>query len=146
MKKRKAVLLLLIVLTLCLIWGNSLLSGQTSGQISGGLFQKLMALFPRLSWLTEHRLRKLGHFTEYAVLGLLLTWFLILKGQRGGYRVAMPLLFGTLTANLDEAIQTISPQRGPSVLDVWLDVGGVCTGIGVLLLFRWIITRKGITR
>lgn len=87
-------------------------------------------------------LRKLGHFSEFACLGLLLGWFFTLLGQTGFvHRFAMPLLCGILTACVDETIQVFVPDRGPSLIDVWIDVGGVCAGLS-LLLFGYYLRRK----
>lgn len=124
--------LLLTAVLLCFIWGNSLLSGDVSGEISGGLLRWLIRIFPFLRWLPEYLLRKIGHFSEFALLGFLLSWFFLLQGQRGIHRFSMPLLLAMLAANTDETIQTVIPGRGPSVVDVWIDTAGACAGIAVL--------------
>lgn len=126
--KKKHVLALLIVLNLAFIWGNSALSGETSGQISGGLLQFLRDIFGTFAW-GEYLLRKLGHFSEFACLGALLYLFWQCCEQKGLHAFAMPLLCGLLAACCDETIQVFTPDRGPSVIDVWIDTFGVCTGI-----------------
>ena len=67
------ILILAIAAALCFIWGNSALTGEESGQISGGLLQWLTSVFPFLQNLPEVILRKAAHFSEYAVLGFLLS-------------------------------------------------------------------------
>ena len=47
-------------------------------------------------------------------------------------------------ACIDETIQVFSPDRGPSLIDVWIDVGGVAAGMTVLLLGHHLM-RKRIT-
>lgn len=149
MKQRKGKCLLagLIILVLCFIWGNSMLSGESSGAISSGLLDMIVTNFPLLNWLPEILLRKFGHFSEFSLLGFLLAWFFLIQGQRGFHRFSMPLLFGMTAALTDETIQTFSVGRGPSVMDVWIDVAGVCAGIAVLygcrLIYHWIFKRKG---
>lgn len=118
----------LLALNLALIWGNSLLPGDTSGEISGGMLSWLTQWLGKLP-ITELVLRKMGHFSEFACLGLLLTWLWQLLGQEGFHRFTMPIFCGMTAACIDEAIQAFVPERGPSVLDVWLDVAGVCAGI-----------------
>ena len=131
MTRRKGKFLLagLICLVLCFIWGNSMLSGEESGAISGGLLAWLMDTFPFFKWLPEYLLRKFGHFSEF---GLLLAWFFLLQGQRGFHRFTLPLLGGMTAALTDETIQTFSIGRCPSVMDVWIDTAGVCAGIALL--------------
>ena len=142
MTKRKGKFLLagFICLVLCFIWGNSMLSGEESGAISGGLLEWIITVLPFLKWLPEFALRKFGHFSEFALLGFLLAWFFLLQGKQG--RFTLPVLCGMTAALTDETIQVFSPDRGPSVVDVWIDVAGVCAGIAVLysgyyLFLKW---------
>lgn len=149
MTKRTGIFVLVVLacVVLCFIWGNSMLSGEESGAISGGLLSWLVHTFPFLKWLPEYALRKLGHFSEFGLMGFLLTWCFLLQGQRGIHRASMPLLFAVLIAVADETIQTFSLGRSPSVIDVWVDVSGACAGIALLLvcakLYTWIHKRKG---
>ena len=132
----------LLCVNLAVIWGNSLLDGDTSGQISGGLMQWLSGLFGSAGSGAELILRKLGHFSEFACLGVLLGWLFALLDMRGFIcRFAMPLLCGMTTACIDETIQVFVPDRGPSLIDVWIDVSGVCTGL-ILLLLGYYLRRK----
>ena len=95
MTKRKGLFLPagLTCLALCFIWGNSMLSGEESGAVSGGLLSWMRSNFPSMSWLPERLLRKFGHFSEFSLLGLLLGWFFLRQGQRGLHRLTVPLLF-----------------------------------------------------
>lgn len=126
-KKRKMILLVPMTLVLCLIWGNSMLPGEVSASISGGSLGWLVETFPFLEWLPEWLLRKLGHFSEFGLFGFLSAWFFL--EQKGIHRFSMPLLLSLLAGNIDETIQTITPDRGPSVIDVWIDTCGACAGI-----------------
>lgn len=145
MTKRKGLFLPagLTCLALCFIWGNSMLSGEESGAVSGGLLSWMRSNFPSMSWLPERLLRKFGHFSEFSLLGLLLGWFFLRQGQRGLHRLTVPLLFGMTAALMDETIQSFSPGRSPQVTDVWIDTAGVCAGIAVFYvlyrLLKWII-------
>ena len=134
--KGKYLLAGLICLVLCFIWGNSMLSGEESGAVSGGLLSWVTENFPFMKWLSEHLLRKFGHLSEFALLGFLLAWFFLLQGQRGFHRFTMPLLCGMTAALTDETIQVFSAGRGPSVTDVWIDTAGVCIGIALLFALR----------
>lgn len=144
-KSRRVLCSCAVAGVLCFIWGNSLLSGQTSGEISGGLLRWLAGVFPLLEGMPERLLRKLGHFSEFAALGFFLCWLLRLGGQRGIHRITSPMFLGLLAANIDETIQVFRPGRGPSVIDVWIDAAGVGAGIAVFFLLHRIRTqiRKG---
>lgn len=133
-RKRIFICAVLIAANLCFIWGNSLLPGEESGQISGGLLLWLKETFPFLMGMGEYLLRKLGHFSEFACLGFLFANLFRLLGERGLHRFSSPLLCGMLAAAADETIQVFVPDRGPSVIDVWIDTSGVCTGIILLVI------------
>ena len=121
-----------------------MLSGEESGAVSGGLLEWIVTTVPVMNWLPEALLRKFGHFSEFALLGFLLAWFFLLQGQRGLHRFTMPLLAGMTAALTDETIQSFSPGRCPSVMDVWIDVAGGCAGIAVLYGGYYLfVKRKG---
>ncbi len=133
----------IIILLLAFIWGNSTLSGEESGAISGGLLDWLAARFPFLEDMPELVLRKLGHLSEFAALGFFLG--LYFRKQQSYHRITMPLLLGFAAANVDELIQVFIPERGPSVVDVWIDMGGLCAGVLVMRLIlgiRKLVTKK----
>ena len=86
----------LLCVMFLVIWGNSALSGDTSGDISGGIMAWLTELVGGPLSFGELVLRKLAHFTEFMLLGLLLAWRFLLWGQKGIHRFTMPLLCGNL--------------------------------------------------
>lgn len=154
---------LLLCTNIAFIWGNSMLSGSVSGQISqvvmefaekilrSPLFEKisvhLIDFLNRLLNTTipnenvgEHLLRKMAHFTEFCWLGLTLTWFFLILEQKGIHSFAMPMLSGMTVACIDETIQLYSPGRSASLVDVWIDVSGVLLGIMLLLIGHYVIT------
>ena len=142
-RREKFLLAALICLVLCFIWGNSMLSGEESGAVSGGLLDWLTGTFPFLGWLPEYLLRKFGHFSEFSLLGFLLAWFFLLWDRRWLHRLALPLLSGMTAALTDETIQSFSPGRCPSVTDVWIDTAGVCTGLLLMQLLLWMKSSRG---
>ena len=67
----------LLFANLALIWGNSLMTGAESGDMSGSLLAVVMELLnipESYGELVHHLIRKAAHFTEFACLGALLTW------------------------------------------------------------------------
>jgi len=132
----------LIALNLLFIWGNSLLPGEVSGEISDAVKEFLAAVLPvdgMASSGGSGLIRKLAHLTEFACLGALLAWLSgMLQKKRG-----IALLLGVAAACADETIQRFVPGRGPSVWDVLIDSGGVILGI-LLLLLGHSCLRKGL--
>lgn len=136
---RRCLCVALLILILCFIWGNSLLPGEASAAFSDwvkGLLQKLLHLEQK-DEQGGGLLRKMAHFSEFAALGACMTW---LAGMTGRKKVWIPL-WGTGAACVDETIQCFVPNRGPSPVDVCIDVGGVLTGM-VLLMAGYEIVKK----
>ncbi len=136
MPKRKKVALVLIILVLCFIWGQSLLDGDTSTRESDFIFNLIYPFLYRLFGevdATAHLLRKLAHFTEYAALGCSLSLYFgydqksILKGMN----------IALLAALFDESIQLLAVSRGPQITDIWLDFSGAVTGILFFSVCFW---------
>ena len=118
---------------LCALWTaaifiHSLMPADLSEAESGGLLAFLNLLFPSLTELT---LRKLAHFTEFTVLGLLLS-------QCFRVRVSRPLFSGLLCALCDETVQLFVPGRSGEVRDMWIDFAGVVLGAGLVYLLRFL--------
>ena len=124
----------LIGCLLCFIWGNSLLPGEISGAISGFVRDLISLLLPGDGTPDQGHglLRKLAHFTEFASLGMILTWIMLL------IRKPIPLspACGFAAACIDETIQIFVPDRGPAFTDVLIDTTGVLTGLLLLLFIR----------
>lgn len=140
--RQKWVCSVLLVLNLLFIWGNSLLPGEASSEISSGFLGYITEILGQVIPNGEYVIRKLAHFSEFACLGLLLSWLFRLLRQQGIHLFTMPLLCGSLAALLDETIQVLTPERGPSVIDVWIDTAGVTAGILLMLLGYALYVRR----
>ncbi|MDB6113282.1 MAG: putative rane protein [Lacunisphaera sp.] len=102
-------------------------------------------LFPRLSpdGIEElhHWIRKAAHFTEYAVLGLLV--FRALAGSfpsadRPGFRLAgLALLISAAYAATDEFHQCFVAGRTPALGDVLIDASGAFVALVAAAWRRW---------
>ena len=132
--KRFRLAITLLILNLTIIWGNSLLPGEISGAISGFVRDLIALLFPGDTPPgTGHGLlRKLAHFTEFASLGMILTWIMGMLAKP----LPLALAGGFAAACIDETIQIFVPDRGPAFTDVLIDTSGVLTGLLLLLLIR----------
>lgn len=137
--RRRNLCLALLIANLLFIWGNSLLPGHVSAALSQwvrGVLSKLFGGLPD-SGGGHGLLRKLAHFAEFAGLGLWLSWLTGMHRKTIFGSVTLSLACGFAAACADEAIQLLTPDRGPRFTDVLIDTAGVAVGIGVL----WVCVR-----
>lgn len=138
-------LTVLIILTLALIWGHSLLGREASSEESGFVMELLEPVLEMVVGegnVTEFLVRKLAHFTEFFVLGLELLTFFAYRKPLFPQAFLLALTHGFFAAFLDETIQIFS-GRGPMIQDVWLDVSGFAVGASLMLgIMVWRKHRK----
>ena len=105
----------------------------SSANTAGAFEPILQQLFPQLTADHIERIhavfRKLGHFTEYFVLGGLL--WRALRSQDAARtrarRLVLSLAITVIYAVSDEWHQSLVPSRTASVIDVLIDtIGGLC--------------------
>jgi len=134
---------LCLIATVLFIFSNSAQWGEVSGGRSQAVTQWLSKVMDKLGLsfsFSEHLVRKLAHFAEYALLGFWLVLTLRVYTRRFLAHISWPLFFGLLVPVLDESFQLLIPGRSGQVLDIVIDfagvLGGLCCGLFVLLLFR----------
>lgn len=148
MKTYKKVFLVITILVILFIFVQSALPRSVSKEESGVVLKWLSDLLHRIfgegmiGTLTDHIVRKAAHVIEYTVLGACLEVFFHEKKVFAG-KWWLALVAGISTAFIDETIQIFS-GRGPLISDVWIDFGGVC--IGVVLVLAVLAIRNGIRR
>ena len=140
-----------LVLILCFVYGNSMLSKQESAEVSSSVMDTVEGILrPIVEFVTGgpvddtllHKVvRKGAHFAEFAALSALLTVLLHLifgtwRTHAMGYVLFLSLLFGVL----DEFLQSFT-GRGTSVRDVMLDLCGALLGIACVITLIEIIKR-----
>ena len=130
--KKKRILVILLIITLMFIWGNSLLDREYSSEESGLAVRILEKIFGE-GKVSEHAVRKIAHFTEFAVLGAELMGLFC--------RYPLSVTHGLFAALADESIQLFS-GRSAEVKDVLLDFSGVLFGALIVML----IIRKSYRR
>lgn len=131
-------LALLLIATLCFIWGNSLVPREDSAELSGGVLSVFAPLLERLGLdpTDDRPVRKLAHLCEYGALGMELAALFFLHRRRSLQQGANAAFCAFLVAVTDETIQIFS-GRGSLVSDVWIDFSGALLGIALLsALFR----------
>ena len=118
------------VLWCVVIWQFSLTPADASSATSGtvGAFMNGTLAAMGVSFrFTPIMVRKIAHFTEFFVLGMLL------HATAVSHRIPRPALLavavGAVVATVDECIQIFVPGRVAAVLDVLLDTGGALCGV-----------------
>lgn len=118
--KRRWIFAALALVWLGFIFWNSAQDADASSNMSSTLLNLLH--LP----ISEHLLRKIAHFVQFALLGFLISGALTSDKMPWGW-----LLFTVLCiACIDETIQLFSEGRSSQLSDVWLDTVGSVTGIG----------------
>ena len=136
-QQKKILYAFLIGLNLWLIWGNSAMTGEESGNLSQWV-QQLLFFLPE-GELAGHLLRKAAHFSEFALLGLLMgRMSLLLRNRTSPDLLGLGLGCGCI----DETIQYFVPGRASMLLDVWIDFSGFAAGLILLTIGHTIYTRK----
>ena len=127
----KRVWLLLSIGMVCIIWGNSILPGSISSEQSSlisvpltnyvnQLFSTSIAVETISLWV-----RKLAHFGQFFILGILLSITIYQYGLSLRKTYVLTNFIGFAVALIDECIQIITPNRGPSFFDVFIDFIGL---------------------
>lgn len=136
-KMKKLSLIITIILTL-FIFSMSLISGTESGELSSGLtlqFKKILdATFVNNTIEIDalHSfVRKGAHVFEYFLLGL--AYYLTAKYWH--LSILKVLFIGLVTATVDEILQSFTPGRVISAMDIFIyDFIGFIIGFSILLL------------
>ncbi len=119
----------LTILWLCVIFGHSMMPASVSDDESRGVLAIVQRFLP---FVTHHMVRKLAHFSVFAVLGGLLT---VTFWQLPRFSAMKPLGCALLSALTDETIQLFVEGRSGQISDVWLDAFGALLATLLLWLF-----------
>lgn len=82
-------------------------------------------------------IRSIAHFSEFALLGALLSWCYLSYTRQKAFAV-IPFAFIVLTPIVDECLQTFTGGRGAEIKDILLDTAGGLFGAAVALLLFWL--------
>ena len=137
----RAILLILLLVTLFLIFGFSSQDAEESGGLSSSIAKFILKQInndkiedrqPILE-RTESIIRKVAHFSIYTLVGLLLMSFVNTYDLKENKRIMISLCIGALYATSDELHQLFVPGRSGQITDVILDSMGVFLGILIVL-------------
>lgn len=134
-----------LIACIMFIFRNSLENGAQSSARSQAVMQLGNSALAKvhLGPLSEHLIRKLAHFSEFALEGFLLMLCIRVYTKHFVRHMSWPLLGGMTTALMDETIQLHSLNRTSSVVDVWIDMSGVVAGLLFALIILLIV--RGVT-
>ena len=138
-KRNIRICVVLLILNVLFIWGNSLLPANISAAFSGFVKKILEYILPigeKNPELSHGLLRKIAHFMEFASLGALSAWLYIMLPER----TVFLLPCGIVVAGVDEFIQRFVPGRSASFTDVLIDSSGVLFGVCVVLILRVLVS------
>lgn len=138
----RVIMTVLTVTAILAIFYNSTLDASDSTGQSTPLVEWINSILARLPIpfrVSVKFVRKTAHFTEYSVLGVLLsvTYYLYLRKRKRVLLATLPT--GAVIATCDELIQLIPVGRSAQVSDVLLDCCGVLFGTLLVLAIISII-------
>lgn len=132
----KIICCMLVPCCIALIFSFSLASGGESSGLSRAIASFLAGRQLPEGTLLEAVIRKLGHLSEYALLGLLMSFCLRAFKPKPGKHVMWLFAAALVVACVDETIQSFTPGRMPLVTDVLIDITGAALGIAVFFGVR----------
>lgn len=147
----RGILWLITLGILLMMFGFSSQDSVQSGSISGKIARPITDFLAQRQGLTgqaywnlysqvDFAVRKTAHFSEYALLGVLLTLLLDSYGVRWRW---LSWAGCTLYAATDEIHQLFVAGRTGKWQDVLIDSSGALTGMLLVLLVLWLIRRRG---
>lgn len=125
-------------LFMCFIFSNSLDTAEKSSKKSSIVTEAAQTVVDAVSPGTvvqEHVIRKLGHFSEFAVLGAMLLICVRIYTKKYMKYIFVPLFVSLAAGVTDELIQLASSGRSSEVTDVAIDFSGAAAGIILCILF-----------
>ncbi len=135
------------------VWASLIFLGSSdllsAPHTSAFLLGPLRWLYPNASEATLAALhlmiRKAGHFTEYAILGLLAAraFRSSSRGVLRNHRFWMSLLFVMVYSLSDEFHQWFVPSRTASIYDSMIDIAGGMAGLILMRIHHRIRTGSG---
>ena len=155
----RVILIILLVLTFIKIFDFSSQNSEKSSNLSRTITEKVTSKIKFIQNLDTdkkekvlHRaeivVRKLAHFSEYTLVGILLMALMSTYEIKNKLRVLVSFIIGVVYASSDEIHQSFIPGRTASIIDVGIDTSGVLLGIILVLIIISVykaLTEKKVT-
>ena len=137
-RELRFVWLLMAAATVGFIWQQSTLSPSASLEASDAVEEVIVPMVGGptsiLGAFLDRFMRKIAHFTEFALLGLECELYLFGRGTP--LRTVLLFAFGLLIGACDEILQ-IFTGRGAAFTDVLIDFSGYLTAVGL----TWLVAK-----
>lgn len=134
------------VVWLCIVWGHSLMSGDTSSAESSGVVDLLRPLFESFGVRDDHAMsfivRKTAHFSEFAILVALGLRMSVAWLGMGVHAHVLAAAIWVLAPCVDESIQLLVPGRAGMFGDVLIDMSGGLLGMLCMSLWIWLLPNR----
>ena len=145
MKIFRTILVILLISTAILIFKFSSQNGEQSKGLSSEVTRIILERSSKYKDLdnkekqqvfnkTNAIIRKIAHFSIYAVMGTLLMGIMLRTQIKEKWRISITLGAGIIYAIFDEIHQAFSPGRTPKITDIYIDMLGVILGILIVLI------------
>lgn len=126
----RIILIILILLWMYIVFGFSSQNGEESSGISFKISMLLTKNNEEIANNIEPYVRKIAHFSEYAVGGILIfLLFLTFEKISPMMRNILSMVITIIYAITDEIHQLFIPGREGKIVDVYIDTLGIITGI-----------------
>ena len=148
----RIILIILLLITFARIFSFSNQNGVQSSGVSRKVTKILTNNIKKVQAMSKEEkeifmnnaekiIRKLAHFSIYTVVGFLMMALMSTYNAKTIIRVSISFGIGVIYAISDEIHQYFIPGRSGRVFDVIIDSFGVLTGICIIMIILYIITR-----
>jgi len=156
-KVKRNILSIILILWMGLVFFFSHQQGDVSSKTSEGFIKQILEMIPGITNMSDVEkenlienihliVRKLAHFSIYAVGGIIMFLWLIAYDFSIPKAFIMALGMCFIYAVSDEIHQTFIADRSGEIRDVCIDTLGALTGISIVLLLKKIKEKFFVTR
>lgn len=142
---KRILFLIMLFFMFYIIFKFSAQNGEHSGSLSRKVSTYLIEVLSKIKTMDynlklhyiirlEPIIRKLAHFTLYALVGFSVMGFFCTFDIKNKYKLLWSCVIGVTYAITDEWHQSFTPGRSARLLDVGIDSLGVITGIFIMIL------------
>lgn len=127
---------ILVILMIAFIFVNSMTPAVSSKALSGNIttiiLDGLSSIQVNMDYeVLHHFIRKLAHFTEYSILGIMVAFAIYEKPFIKSKLINFACFF--LVPICDELIQKFTPGRSCEITDMLIDASGMIFGCLILI-------------